>query len=88
MRNFDFKPGDIAWLTDWSNAPYRRPVVILRKTLCKDFSRWEQRNRATDGRTYARINTGWTWMVLDEGMQRIVPKPCLYKRQYKPRSPK
>lgn len=88
MRKHDFKPGDIAWLIDWNNAPYRRPVVILRRTRCKDWPRWMQRNRSVDGITYARHSTQQTWFILDEGMCRIDYDCHLYTRQYKPRSPK
>ena len=88
MRRYDFKPGDIAWLTDWDAAPYRRPVVILRRTLCKDWPLWMRRNKDTSGVTYARLNTQQTWLILDEGACRIEYDFHLYKRQYKPRRPK
>ncbi len=80
-----FKPGELAWLIDWGKAPYRRPVIILRRTLCKDWPRWMQRNKNADGITYARLNSDSTWMILDSGMQRIEYDFHLFKRQYCPR---
>lgn len=85
MRNTDFRPGDIAWLDVGNSSRIRRPVLILRKTLCKDFSRWDQRHRGWSGQTYARSNMQQTMMVLDDGVQRIVLTFFLYKQQFKPR---
>lgn len=88
MRRYDFKPGDIAWLTDWDAAPYRKPVLIVRRAMCKDFSPWMRRSKSAEGITYARQHASMSWLVLDGGMQRIEYEMHLYKRQYKPRRPK
>lgn len=84
-----FKPGDIAWIFDHDNPPKRRPVIIVRKSLCKDFSKWEQRNiDEKTGLTWARMSAQESWVVLDCGQQRVYWDSILYTRQFAQRKNK
>jgi len=83
-----FKPGDIAWHVDWGNSPNRKPVIIVRRAMCKDWPSWDRRNKTAEGITFARHMARMSWLTISDGQTALLFDHYLFKRQYKPRRPK
>lgn len=83
-----FKPGDIAWYSVGWNMTDRKPVLIVRKAMCKDFSSWDRRNKTAEGITFARHISQMCWLAINDGQTEVVFDRHLYKHQFKKRRTK
>lgn len=82
-----FKPGDIAWHDAlWGGD--RKPVIIVRRAMCKDYTAWDRRNKTAEGITFARHMARMSWLTISDGQTALLFDHYLFKRQYKPRRPK
>ena len=76
----DLKPGQMVW-EQYDYGRPRRPVLVLRRALCKDFSKWEQRHhRWWRGPTHASYKAKSWWCVLVDGKTELRDGWFFYRR--------